>query len=132
MVLRCNHELGVGTEDAAPGHTVADFHSFGLSADRSYHSRSFLAGNERQRGAKAAITEIAVDRVHAGNGNFNQHLVWLGLRDWKLRELQDFRSAGLLHADCFHDCSLDASRSAASSADQDNSFNFSSALFRLR
>jgi hypothetical protein len=66
------------------------------------HARALLARHKGQRDLVSAFTLVNIDKVHTRSCDLHHGFVRLGLRDRQIRQLQNFRSTGLLYLDGFH------------------------------
>src|SRR6478736_1530357 len=64
--------LGVGTQNAGVGDTVARLDGGDVLAEGGDRAGGFLSGNEWQRDFVAAFAVVDVDEVHAYGGDFHQ------------------------------------------------------------
>ena len=78
------------------------FRDFTSDANRADRSCAFLAKHKRQRDFVPALALVSIDEVHSRRRDLDHGFVRLGLRDWQIRHLQNFRSTGLLDQDGFH------------------------------
>src|SRR5258706_9189203 len=87
--------LGIASQRSGIGDAVSHFHTRYIRPHRRDDACGLLTVNERERRRVTAFAEIDVDKVDARGFDLNDRLVWFGLRDGKIDQLQYFRSAGL-------------------------------------
>ena len=81
------------------GHAVADLERIDALADGDHLARALVAGREGKLGGIGALAKIDLDEIQTNGVMADLDLAAPGRRHGDLLHLQDFRAAGLVHAD---------------------------------